>query len=205
MKKTNILSIALTALALPGLAMAEEEKKEKSKVTTTVETKTIELKDGESISDAISKALKGLKVEPLGGNIDVDVKTSGQIITIGPDGKTTTSKIEGLDELDQSVKKAMEGVEDLQAGISIQVAPPVQMIGVDGKMRTLKEGETISGILNEMLGDLDGLEGGSLVGPAFVKASEENAAMKKELKAIRKEQAEQRKMLEQILKKVGEQ
>jgi hypothetical protein len=208
MKQSVIITILAAALCTStSLFGKEDENKDKTKTETKVTTTRIIMKESESVQDAIDRTLKEAKIDIK--EIPADSVTD-TTIKIDKDGKTVVTQIEGGEDsedigkaIKEAIKKALKQGEPGELKTEYKVSTTTVLIGPDGKKIDLKEGESLSDGINKMIQDaVQGQGGITSIGPAFVAGSGETAQIITQLKELKKEMAEQRKILEAISKKL---
>ena len=135
--------------------------------------KTLDSDDEAGIDlNMLLSGLKDIDIERLGDDDKADVKVSGKVSVIGPDGKVTSTEIDGFENLDVDLllKEAMQGID-------------IDDIEIDSELLSVGPAVLLdSGIMG--------------------KVGRQNKTHDSEIKKLRKELAEQRKLLEEILEKL---
>ena len=190
MKLTRSITSLLALFCVQSSLLAQEDAKKEVKVQPKVIIKSIQANDKESVGAAIAKAIGEMEKGDTAGGINLDGILK---IETNEEGEGPAIKLEGgYPKFQKAIDKALKNAQNLKATV---------FIGADGKVTELKDGEGLSDAIDKMIKGISPKDGNVMkIGPAFFNGA--GGEMKKEIRAIKKEQAEQRKLLEAILKKL---
>jgi len=186
MKLTTCIKSLLALFCMQTSLLSQENEK----VHPEVIIKTIQATDKESVGEAIAKAIEKMEKGDATGGINLDGILKVETVE---DGEGPAIKLEAGDpKVQKAINKALKDAQSSKATV---------LVGPDGKVTELKDGEGLSDAINKMIKGVSPKDGNVMkIGPAFFNGA--GVEMKKEILAIKKEQVKQRKLLEAILKKL---